>query len=127
MRMLIRLNDGHGDPEGAAKGVQTGDPRGDNSTSLSDSERYVRDDGQAEQRCRCPGPVLALTSNGDIPEIDVPALDNAAGGAGGFVVEKQLHAGHPLGTTVHRADCTVRLIGTRAGPRCIDPQSCSHG
>ncbi|MFE5220460.1 MULTISPECIES: DUF6233 domain-containing protein [unclassified Streptomyces] len=27
--------------------------------------------------------------------------------AGGFVVEKQLHAGHPLGATVHRADCTV--------------------
>ncbi|MFF4442830.1 DUF6233 domain-containing protein [Streptomyces sp. NPDC001621] len=25
----------------------------------------------------------------------------------GFVVEKQLHAGHPLGATVHRADCTV--------------------
>jgi len=27
--------------------------------------------------------------------------------AGGFVVEKQLHAGHPLGAAVHRAGCTV--------------------
>ncbi|WP_435271143.1 DUF6233 domain-containing protein [Streptomyces sp. 1222.5] len=26
---------------------------------------------------------------------------------GGLVVEKQLHAGHPLGATVHRAGCTV--------------------
>ncbi|MER6429265.1 DUF6233 domain-containing protein [Streptomyces sp900105245] len=27
--------------------------------------------------------------------------------ASGFVEEKQLQAGHPLGATVHRADCTV--------------------
>ncbi|WP_432171805.1 DUF6233 domain-containing protein [Streptomyces sp. 1222.5] len=35
------------------------------------------------------------------------ALQAAAQRQAGFVVEKQLHAGHPLGATVHRADCTV--------------------
>ncbi|MFF8864740.1 DUF6233 domain-containing protein [Streptomyces sp. NPDC015139] len=35
--------------------------------------------------------------------LDAPAVEPA----GGFVVEKQLHAGHPLGAAVHRAGCTV--------------------
>ncbi|MGY4966789.1 DUF6233 domain-containing protein [Streptomyces sp. 900105245] len=35
------------------------------------------------------------------------ALEAPAPQGGGYVVEKQVHAGHPLGAAVHRADCTV--------------------
>ncbi|MFF4442424.1 DUF6233 domain-containing protein [Streptomyces sp. NPDC001621] len=35
------------------------------------------------------------------------ALEAPAQQASGYVVEKQLHAGHPLSAAVHRADCTV--------------------
>ncbi|MFD8375327.1 DUF6233 domain-containing protein [Streptomyces sp. NPDC059688] len=35
--------------------------------------------------------------------LDAPAVEQAKG----FMVEKRLHAGHPLGATVHRADCTM--------------------
>ncbi|MER6280632.1 DUF6233 domain-containing protein [Streptomyces sp900105245] len=38
------------------------------------------------------------------PALQAPAQQEEPSG---FVVEKQLHAGHPLGATVHRADCTV--------------------
>ncbi len=46
------------------------------------------------------------------------ALQHGCGNAGAFVVEKQLHAGHPLGAMVHRADCTV--IQREANPISAD-------
>ena len=47
-----------------------------------------------------------------------PSLQAPAQEAGVFVVEKQLHAGHPLGAAVHRAGCTV--IQRDANPICAD-------
>lgn len=37
------------------------------------------------------------------PALEAPSADQT----GGFLMEKQLHAGHPLGACVHRAGCTV--------------------
>ncbi|MGY5103035.1 hypothetical protein [Streptomyces sp. 900105245] len=41
-----------------------------------------------------------------LPPQPRPSLQPPAREAGGFVVEKLLHVGHPLGATVHRAGCT---------------------
>ncbi|MFF8867866.1 DUF6233 domain-containing protein [Streptomyces sp. NPDC015139] len=40
------------------------------------------------------------------PALQAPAQQEQET-AGGFLVEKQLHAGHPLGAAVHRVGCTV--------------------